>query len=93
MPLFQNKPVDFVIDVRSHVEYWLGHLDGAECIPVHKIAEAVPARAEIAPDSRILVYCASGARSATAAATLKSLGYRRVIDGGGMAQARDSFVP
>jgi phage shock protein E len=93
MPSFQNKPVDFVIDVRSHVEYWLGHLGGAECIPVQKIAEAVRARAEIKPDSRILVYCASGARSATAAATLKSLGYRRVIDGGGMAQARNAFVP
>ena len=93
MPSFQKKPVDFVIDVRSHIEYWLGHLGGAECIPVHKIAETVPARAEIRPDSRILVYCASGARSATAAATLKSRGYRRVIDGGGIAQARDAFVP
>ncbi|HET9424722.1 MAG TPA: rhodanese-like domain-containing protein [Gemmatimonadaceae bacterium] len=91
MPSFRNTPVDFVIDVRSRLEYWLGHLGGAECIPVHKIADVVPARPDIKRDSRILVYCASGARSATAAATLKGLGYRRVIDAGGMSEAQAGY--
>lgn len=92
MPSFRNKPIDRVIDVRSHIEYWLGHLGGAECIPVHKLAETLPKRPEVTPDTRILVYCASGARSAAAAGILKSLGYRRVIDGGAMSKARAGFT-
>jgi hypothetical protein len=29
MPTFRDAPVDLVIDVRSTLEYWLGHLPGA----------------------------------------------------------------
>lgn len=90
-PTFRGRPVDHVIDVRSKIEFWLGHLDGAVCIPVGTIATELPARAEIARDSRILVYCASGARSAQAAAQLTALGYRHVVDGGGMGAAASEF--
>lgn len=93
MPSFRSKPIDFVVDVRSRIEFWMGHLQGATCIPVDKVAEAVPKLDNITKDSRILVYCASGARSAAAAGMLKSLGYRRVVDGGGIDSARPAYEP
>lgn len=91
MPTFRNTRVDVVIDVRSHLEYWLGHLPGAKCIPVGSIERAIGEHPEITPDSRILVYCASGARSASAAGALKQMGFRRVVDGGGYVEARAHF--
>lgn len=41
-------------------------------------------RAELAPDKRVLLHCASGGRSALAAQTLASMGYTNVahLDGG-----------
>jgi phage shock protein E len=91
-PTFRGRPVDFVIDVRSRLEYWMGHLDGAVCIPADRIGEELPGRAGVSVDSQILLYCASGARSAAAAATLRALGYRRVTDGGAMRAALSEYI-
>ena len=91
MPTFRNKPVDFVIDVRSRLEFWLGHLEGAACIPVDTVSEAVRKLSGLTKNSRILVYCASGARSAAAAQALRSLGYQKITDGGGIAEARKNY--
>ena len=52
---------------------------------------ALAERPEITRDSRILVYCASGVRSAMATRELGALGYRHVIDGGGIADAKAAF--
>jgi phage shock protein E len=93
MPSFRRKPIDLVVDVRSRLEFWLGHLPGATCIPVGKLADGIAKREGVSPDARILVYCASGARSAAAASILKSLGYRHVIDGGGIGAARVDYTP
>jgi phage shock protein E len=90
---YRGKPVDVVIDVRSKLEFWLGHLPGAVCIPVGAITEELPKREDIGPASRILVYCASGARSAAAARALQAAGYRNVVDAGGMAAAGAHFTP
>jgi phage shock protein E len=90
VPSFKGKAVEMVIDVRSRLEFFLGHLSGAVCIPVQVIAEQVRKR-EIGTETRILVYCASGARSAVAAQRLRSLGYRNVVDGGGFAAVRAEF--
>jgi phage shock protein E len=93
MPTFRNTPVDVVLDVRSRLEFWLGHLDGAVNIAVDVLEAKLPAHPAITPDKRILVYCASGARSAAAAQTLGRLGFRKVTDGGGMASAAGQFTP
>lgn len=90
-PTFRGRPVDYVIDVRSKLEFWLGHLDGAICIPVGGMGPALAGRPEIAKESSILVYCASGARSASAAGELKALGFRNVVDGGGIGAAKAEF--
>lgn len=91
MPRFRQQPVDVVLDVRSRLEFWLGHLDGAVNIPVDALEDRLASHPEITPSSRILVYCASGARSAVAKGTLSRLGYRHVTDGGGLSSAAAHF--
>ncbi len=90
-PRFRNLPVDHVIDVRSKLEFWLGHLPGAVNVPVERLPGGLDGIAGLTRQSRILVYCASGARSAAAAATLRHAGFERVTDGGGLAEATREF--
>lgn len=63
-----------LLDVRSHEEFLRGHIEGAVNIPVQDL----PARmSELGtPEREIVVYCRSGARSASAARFLKQAGYR-----------------
>lgn len=91
MPAFRDRPVDAVIDVRTRVEFFFGHLDGAENIPVDRLPHALEGRSDITTASRILVYCASGMRSAQAASMLKAAGFTRVVDGGGIGEARAGY--
>ena len=85
---FRNKKVDVVIDVRSRLEFFFGHMPGAICIPVSKVNGAALESRGIARDEGILVYCASGSRSALAVRALQQAGYTRVVDGGGLADVR-----
>lgn len=91
MPTFRSTPVDAVIDVRTKVEFWLGHLPAARCVPVDTLPEGLDALA-LPRDSRILVYCASGGRSAMARQILEAAGYTQVTDGGGYAAAKSEFA-
>ncbi len=84
---YRGLPLDFVIDVRTRIEFWLGHLDGAICIQLDALAAQIAERPEINKNSRILLYCASGARSAAAAHLLRELEYTHVIDAGPMSSA------
>ena len=65
-----------VIDVREDREWRLGHVAGAEHMSrgtlEGKIETAVPR------DRKVVLYCASGNRSALAAATLQEMGYTDV---------------
>lgn len=90
-PSFRGAPVDLVVDVRSKLEFWIGHLPGAVCIPLERLPQGVEQRVGITPGSRILVYCAAGTRSAMAAEQLRAAGYKHVVDGGGLAAARADF--
>jgi phage shock protein E len=92
MPSFRKAPVDIVIDVRSHIEFWMGHLPGAECMPVDSVVEKLAERTDIKKSARILVYCASGARSTLAASALTANGYTHVRNGGGLSAARAEFA-
>lgn len=92
MPRFRNLPVDLAIDVRSKLEFWLGHLPGAVCLPVQSIGTSIVQRTDVSKDSRLLIYCASGARSAVAVSILRGLGYKRVTDGGAISMARAEFT-
>ena len=71
-----------LVDVRTSSEWQDGHIDGAVWIPVQELAQRLP---EIARDRPVIVYCASGMRSARAAEMLRAAGYD-VRDLGGMAR-------
>jgi rhodanese-related sulfurtransferase len=78
-----NEPAHFLVDVRTAEEYAAGHIPTAINIPVSQIGEHPPT-ADL--NALIVVYCASGGRSARAKARLDSLGYTRVIDFGGISR-------
>lgn len=71
-----------VVDVRTEDEYMDEHFPKALNIPVGELS----ARAgEIGPkDKPVVLYCASGARSAMAARILKSMGFTDVTNAGGL---------
>jgi len=71
-----------LIDVRSRAEYANGHIQGAKNIPVDELSARA---AEVgARDRPVIVYCASGMRSANAVRILKSAGYADVRNLGAM---------
>ena len=92
-PHFRGQPIDLVVDVRSKLEFWTGHLSGAVCIPVDRIPDGISSRAGVTTSSRILVYCAGGVRSAAAAAKLRDAGFHHVVDAGGYADAMNHYSP
>jgi sulfur-carrier protein adenylyltransferase/sulfurtransferase len=63
-----------LIDCRETEEFGQGIIAGASLVPRSSI-EAAVARAGLAPDVPIVVYCSSGVRSLLAARTLREMGY------------------
>ncbi len=70
-----------IVDVRTPEEFRDGAYPGALNIPVSNLAGRL---SEIPKDKPVVLYCASGARSASAARTLKQAGYADVINAGGL---------
>ena len=71
-----------IVDVRTASEYAGKHYQGAINIPVDVISDKL---AKIGPnDKPVIVYCASGNRSAAAAGALKAAGYEHVVNAGGI---------
>src|SRR3712207_902092 len=73
-----NGSAPVLVDVRESEEWDAGHIPGAKHVPrgylESRIEGAVPDR-----DQRVVLYCASGQRSALAANTLREhLGYENV---------------
>ncbi len=62
-----------LVDVRTSGEFESGHAEGAINIPVDDLSSRV---SEIPREKVVVVYCASGMRSARAAAALSRAGYR-----------------
>ena len=77
-----------LVDVRTLAEYKSGHLDEAVNLPVETIADTIGS--EISDkNTKIVVYCRSGNRSATAGQTLIDMGYKNVYDMGGMSNCEE----
>jgi phage shock protein E len=71
-----------IIDVRTEGEFADGSYPGAVNIPLNGLAARL---GEVGPkDGLIVLYCASGARSAQAARLLKQSGYTNVTNAGGL---------
>ena len=72
-----------LLDVRTREEYIGGHIKGALNLPYDQIPQKATAILQ-EKSTKILVYCASGARSAAGSRSLVSLGYTDVSDFGGI---------
>ncbi len=71
-----------IVDVRTPAEFADEHYKGALNIPVNQLASRM---SEIGPKDRpVVLYCASGARSAMAARMLKAAGFSDVTNAGGL---------
>lgn len=70
-----------VVDVRSEAEFRSGAYRGALNVPLQGLSQQLH---RIPKDRPVIVYCASGARSAVAVRTLRKAGYADVSNGGGL---------
>jgi rhodanese-related sulfurtransferase len=76
--LLQNGAT--IIDVRSKGEFQSGHIKGSVNIPLDVLSSNL---SKIKKDKPVITCCASGMRSASAKAMLKSRGFAEVYNGGG----------
>lgn len=79
---YRNTPDAVLLDVRTEEEYIDRHIPRALNIPLdelEEVAKSIPDR-----NTPIFVHCLSGARSETAVAALKKMGYTHVTNIGGI---------
>jgi rhodanese-related sulfurtransferase len=70
------EPGTVYFDCREPNEYALAHIPGAVFIPRGNLETKI--EAAIPRDKKILIYCATGNRSALAADTMQQMGYTDV---------------
>jgi phage shock protein E len=70
-----------IVDVRTVEEYRDGAYPGSVNIPLAELNQRLT---EIPKDKPVVLYCQSGARSASAARLLKKAGYSDVTNAGGL---------
>jgi len=70
-----------IIDVRTPEEFRDGAYPGAVNIPVSSLGAYL---AEILKEKPVVLYCASGARSASAARAMRQAGFADVVNAGGL---------
>jgi rhodanese-related sulfurtransferase len=75
--MIDSNPDLVILDVRTQSEYDSGHIQNATFIPVSELAGRL---GELDKNKEILVYCASGGRSATASQTLVDNGFSKVYN-------------
>ncbi|MBS1683096.1 MAG: rhodanese-like domain-containing protein [Bacteroidetes bacterium] len=68
-----------ILDVRTKGEYERGHIKNSINISVNQLTSSLH---KLSKDKPIITCCASGMRSRTAKAILKSHGYTQVYNGG-----------
>jgi phage shock protein E len=71
-----------IVDVRTPEEFEEEHFPGAINISVEQVSQRIGEIGE--KEHPVIVYCATGARSAYAARVLKAAGYRDVVNAGGL---------
>ena len=78
---------DVVIDLRTPQEFQGGHVEGALNLPHDTIGQDI-AKAKVAKDDHVILYCKSGRRADMAMGTLKGLGFSNIENYGGFEQAQ-----
>lgn len=81
--MIKNNKKLLILDVRSVGEFRSGHIPKAKNIPVQEISSKINTL-DLYKDEEVVVYCASGGRSSSAANILAKNGFNKVYDLGGM---------
>ena len=80
-----------LVDVRGRSEWEAGHVAGATHIPLNTLQQRLD---EVRRDTEVVLQCATGSRSAIAAALLRANGFERVANHqGGFEQWRREGLP
>ena len=87
-PQFSSEDIVW-IDVRSEAEFQGGAVEGAINIPHRVIADHIGKHAD--KTTPLYLYCRSGGRAGKAKRVLEKLGYKNVVNLGGLEQAREVF--
>lgn len=77
----QNKEI-FLLDVREEMEWNEGHIEGAVLIPLGNLN--INSVSDLPKEKPIYVYCRSGRRAGEAEKILKSIGFKNVLNIGGI---------
>lgn len=87
MEKFNGKEDLLLVDVREHGEYEDGHIRGARLVPRGILEPAAePTYPKHLPElagareRQVVVYCATGGRSAMACAVLQMMGFKNVLN-------------
>jgi rhodanese-related sulfurtransferase len=71
---------DFVLlDIRTEGEYQAGHIEGAQWFARGRLEYYIQDLIKD-PDTKIVLYCRTGGRSALGTLTLQDMGYTNVVD-------------
>lgn len=82
--MLQTDKTAQLVDVRTAAEFASGHIENAVNYDIYE-ADFGRNLAKLDKSRTVMVYCAAGGRSATAAEQLKKLGFSKVYDlAGGM---------
>lgn len=79
-----KDPSIVLVDVRTEAEYRTQHIPHSRLVTLQAIEQLAP-RMLPDKDAAIVVYCQSGMRSQAAARKLLAMGYRNIVDMGGIA--------
>lgn len=79
-----------VLDVRESFEWELGHIEGAQRIPMGEIASRLD---DIAGDKSLVAVCHSGGRSAQVTEFLRDKGFKIENLDGGLEAWADAGLP
>ncbi|MFN7116658.1 MAG: rhodanese-like domain-containing protein [Saprospiraceae bacterium] len=81
-----KKPGVTIIDVRSRLEFFLGHIKGSKNIPLGSLPNKLEDIKKL--NQPIVLVCASGMRSGQALSFLKSKGLKNLYNGGSWASVK-----
>jgi rhodanese-related sulfurtransferase len=79
--MLRKKEIDYIIDVRTDMEYRRGHYKKSLNIPITELTNK--SLKNIRKNSKILIYCNTGQRARRASDRMRDMGYKNVyyIDG------------
>lgn len=72
-----QKAGAWVVDVRTNSEFIAGHIPNSLNVPLDQLAQTASGWSKTQP---VVVYCATGARSAQASSYLVTQGFKKVYD-------------